>query len=322
MAALTTVEKGLGPKAPARMLGAVVLIGTILLFAGGPGPEASRSAGRLWDLGHVVLFFSAVQWVLRSSGRGRAMDPARRGALVLLAAVAFGAATELLQAAVGGDAEWGDLARDVLGAAAGLTFFSPAPFLPSRALRRSLRTLVLLLLAAASAPAAAALWDEASARRAFPVLSDLEGPFELSRWTGSARLSVSEGVSRSGRQSLRLDLGTEEYSGAFLRHFPGDWRGYRALRFRLYNPASAPLALTCRVHDEEHQQGDQASEDRFNTRIVAHRGWTDVEIPLAVVQAAPKGRFLDLGRIRGVRFFATRLEAPRTLYLDALRLER
>lgn len=296
-----------------------VAVGSVLLFWGGPGPLAPRSVGRLWDLGHVLLFYAAVRAALGASVWVRQLPPGRLWSGVLAVALVLGAATEAAQFLLGGDASWGDLSRDLLGAAAGLAFVDSSP--PDRS-RAAVRAAVAALLVIACVPAAAALWDEAAARREFPVLSNFESTLELSRWEGSAGRSLGRSRSRTGRGALRIELGTGEYSGASLRYFPGDWRGYRALAFSVFNPGPGALTLGCRIHDLAHLRGDQPYSDRFNRGFVLGPGWTDVEIPLADVAAAPEGRALDLGQVEGLGLFVHRLAAPRTIHLDAVRLVR
>ncbi|MBE0618205.1 MAG: hypothetical protein IH608_09810 [Proteobacteria bacterium] len=172
-------------------------------------------------------------------------------------------------------------------------------------------------------PLARALTDEVSARRHFPVLADFEDARELERWTGVACFEQSSDVARAGTQSLRVRLGTEHYSGVALHYFPGDWRGFRALRLSLYRPDDDPLlVLVCRIHDAAHRERGQAYADRFNRRIHLAAGWNDVEIPLAEIRDAPRGREMDLGRIEGVGLFAVALPEPRVVYLDDVHLVR
>lgn len=309
-------------RAAGLVFGVLSLVGLVFLFFGGTGARSLRSFERLWDLGHVLLFFCGAQWALRAGlwaeARGRAVR-------VLAWAVALGALTELLQGFTGGDAQWGDLARDVVGAASGLAFFSPSS--PSSVSPRprgaggwEVAAAVCLFLS--FVPLVRALWDEHSADRDFPILSDLEGWGERERWEGNADLSLSGRVHRSGLRALRVKLGTEEYSGAFLVRFPGDWRGYSRLRFSVFNPDRDTLALECRLHDEAHDRRGRRYDDRFNARIVARPGWTDFDIPLAGVARAPKSREFDLGRVKGFGVFSARLPSPRSIFLDAVRLER
>src|SRR5690606_41013622 len=70
---------------------------------------------------------------------------------------------------------------------------------------------------------------------------------------------------------LKVELGTERYSGMGLRRFLGDWSHAEVLAFDLYNPDQEPLTMVVRVHDLEHELGDYALNDRFNTRLEIDR---------------------------------------------------
>ncbi len=158
--------------------------------------------------------------------------------------------------------------------------------------------------------------------RAFPVLADFEAPFELERWSGNARLSVDHTIVASGRASLCIDLNTAQYSGASLSYFPGDWRGWRWIVFRVYNPDDKPIRLVCKINDHPHDVSGYRYADRFNQTYAMHPGWNRIRIPLEAVATAPKGRRMDLSRITEFNLFSVRLPEPRRVYLDRLVLER
>jgi len=294
---------------------------TGLLFSSGPGAGVPRSVGHLWNLGHVALFGLGTLLVLRARNGARPVAPWRHAARILAAAAVLGIASELLQAPFHRSPELADLARDLLGTCLALAFGPPRHWAFGRPALRAVRAAVLLALTGALAPLVTAGIDEFAAGRQFPVLGDFESRLELGRWAGSAGRSLSSEVSQSGQQSLRVGLGTEHYSGIALRYFPGDWGGYRFLRFAIYNPDPTPLALTCRVHDAHHRERGQTYADRFHRRIELRPGWNNVVIPLADVLDAPRGREMDLARIEGLGLFSVALPEPRVFYLDALRLE-
>ncbi|MGB8719066.1 MAG: hypothetical protein WCD46_07125, partial [Desulfobacterales bacterium] len=143
---------------------------------------------------------------------------------------------------------------------------------------------------------------------------------ELGRWNGSAARTLSGEVFRDGRRSLEISLTCDTYSGVGLKYFPRDWRGYSALEFSVFNPGTAPLALTCRVHDRTHTTARQRYSDRFNRRITIKPGWNDISIALEEIRRAPLTRPMDLSRIDGLGLFSVRLPTPVTVYLDRVRL--
>ena len=300
------------------VLALAVAVLTLLLFMGGPGGDWPRSLRHLWDLGHVLLFGLAALAALRW-GAARWPLPLQVGA-ILGGALVLGAATEWLQRGTNRSASLGDLQRDVIGAALALAFASPVVADLPRWRRTAVRAAVLLTLAWQLAPVLRATVDELAARRDFPVLAGLERPFELERWRGSATFRIVETPVRAGRRSLRVDLGTDTYSGVSLAEFPGDWARQRSLAFSVFNPDPDPLELVCKVNDREHRRRGYPYRDRFNRRLTVSPGWNDFEIPLEEIRAAPEDREMDLTRVVTLQWFAVRLPAPRAIYLDQVEL--
>lgn len=293
----------------------------VFLFVGGPGYRSPRSLCAAWDLGHVVAF-SLWSYLLLAWRPLREASPARQWGIALAFCLVAGAATEGIQYLLGGDASIGDLLRDMVGGVIALSWLSPSAMVLPERVRRTARTVAATLLVIACLPLAAALSDEGIARLQFPVLCDFETPFEIDRWDGGgARFSVDRSVARHGKASLRVEMDTSPYSGVALVYFPRDWRGYRFLILDALNPSQEEIDITCRIHDLRHEEGEQRYEDRYNNTFHLRSGWNHFRINLEEVARAPAGRILDLGTIRVVGIFATRLPTPRTIFLDHIRLE-
>jgi hypothetical protein len=188
-------------------------------------------------------------------------------------------------------------------------------------LRRAARTFAATLLLVACLPLAVALSDEEIARFQFPVLSDFETPFETGRWDGSARFSLDRTVASHGKASLRVDMDASLFSGVALVYFPRNWRGFRILKMDTLNPSPEGVDITCRIHDQRHDEGDQRYEDRYNKVFHLRPGWHEIRVDLGEVARAPVGRTMDLGKIRAVGIFGTRRATPRIIFLDNMRLE-
>jgi hypothetical protein len=155
------------------------------------------------------------------------------------------------------------------------------------------------------------------------VLSDFETRYQIDRWRSHGAVMFNdEEVRHGGRASLRVALAVRPYSGAFLEYFPGDWHGFGTLQLSVCNPSPEPLALFCRIHDQAHAEGDMDHEDRFSREFLFPPGWTTVTVDLGEVEAAPRNRRMDMGRIRGVGLFAVDLPQPRIVYIDDVRLAR
>jgi len=299
----------------------VAVIGTVLLFVGGPEGTAGRSFHDAWDLGHVLLF-GIFAFLLHSVLTERTeWSLLRRGMVLLAGTVLIGGGVELAQSWIGGrNASLYDLYLDMVGCLCGLVIGRNALLRGSVFQVRMLRFMASVLLVASLYPLAVSATDEAVAERQFPVLGDFETPFEASRWTGIARFERSDAFSRSGRHSLKVRLGTETYSGLFLTYAPGNWEGYDHIAFSIYREGSSPAQMGCRIHDAEHIERGRQFDDRFYADIKLETGWNDIVIPLADVRHSPKARQMDMTQVRDFGIFAARLKEPAVIYLDHVRL--
>lgn len=301
----------------------VAMLFLLLLFVGGPGSDASRLIKHLWDLGHV---FSFALWTwLYLQWRAQA-EFWRQFLLLLVLTLLIGGVTELIQAqwlaSTGREGSWLDLQKDLLGCVLVLLFLDPTRRKLKRGLRHALQLLVLLLTFWTLVPLAYIVADEVVSWRQFPLLSGFETSLEIERWEGNSyRQVVNEPVYR-GIAALQVQLNTDQYSGVTLSHFPADWSEYQLLYLAVYNPDQEPLRLNLRIHDRLHQKFNNAYSDRFNIQILLEQGWTQIDIPLSEVAMAPKERRMDLSRIAGLQLFTVKLERPRTLFIDDVRLIR
>jgi hypothetical protein len=299
--------------------GIFLAIGSVLLFLGGPDYFTSRSFKHAWDIGHILYF--ALLAILLSRWR-----PVYRKSLawqwniILFITLLAGVAIELLQYGTARTPDAGDVLRDLCGSLLVLVFGPLGSKLRPVSWRRSLQFFVSVLLLVQLWPVATSLLDEAIERHQFPLLSGFETPFEIDRWTGSAKLSVETMAAISQGKLLKLSLTTDQYSGATLNYFDGDWTSVRTLRISLYNPDASPLQITCRIHDLQHMDGNEEYADRFNRSFLLMQGWNHIEIDLNDVKASPAGRSMDMSHIRGLGIFVIALPAPRILYVDEVRL--
>lgn len=299
---------------------AVAALLAVLLFVGGPGYLSPRSFTRVWNLGHIVLFFLLTDLCLQTRFHLNRTRSAWVFWGALAATLALGTLVELFQSRIGRLPAAGDVARDLLGTLLALAFRRRPAAGGILWPRRFLQIAAGLMLVAACVPLATALLDEYRAAAAFPQLGSFETTTELGRWEGSAARTPSGEVFRDGRRSLKISLTSAKYSGVALKYFPRDWRGHDALEFSVFNPGRAPLRLTCRVHDRTHSVTGQHYSDRFNRRFTIAPGWNDIAIPLEDIRRAPLTRSMDLSRIDGLGLFSVRLPAPATVYLDRVRL--
>jgi hypothetical protein len=297
---------------------AVIL--AVLLFLKGPGYHSPRSFIAAWQLGHI-LAFSVWSYLLLTWNPVRVAFPAHQWGIVILFCLVAGGVTEGIQLLLGGDASLGDLLRDGVGGIITLSWFASPEKILSREFRLTLRGLSVSFLLVACLPLMVSMIDEGIALAQFPLLSDFETPFEKNRWKSDGFTSVDPSVVRHGKVSLRVDLNTSLYSGIGLVYFPRDWKGYSFLLLEVFNSSSKEFDIICRIHDRQHEEGEQRYEDRFNQGFLLRPGWNNLRIDLNDVANAPIGRKMDLRKIELVGLFAVRLPEPRTIFVDYVRLE-
>jgi hypothetical protein len=290
----------------------------------GPAPDRwLRSALRFHDYLHVPGFALVAALLLAGFPARARPRRALRYALLLASSVGVGMLVEGLQGIVGGDMSAGDVVRDLVGAT--VTMLVAGSWWPDvrTPARWTLRVGALVLALGFAAPTVGALADEIRAGRQFPVLADFSRAGELERFkwspfaTGSL-IQTDEGGARR-RQALRVSLSPGLFPGFTLAYFPRDWRGFRAFVLAYANRSSVSFEMTVRIDDLRH---NNEYHDRFNRGYQIAPGRHEIRIPLAVVEAAPRGRKLDLGSVRTVVVFARDLKTPREFVVECLRLER
>jgi hypothetical protein len=291
-----------------------------LLFYGGPGGYSDRSFVGAWNLGHILAFALWTYLFLRFWPPAEPWSWQRQWLVGMGMAAALGIAIEIAQSFIGREAEIGDVIKDLTGCALTLAFWTRFRRQMPRKRLFWVQIPVLILLLIQILPFLRAVTDEAAAWGQFPALGTFESPLELDRWQGSAQLSIDRKVKSQGEASLKIDMDTEQYSGASLHYCPHDWRGFAHLKFRVFNPSMEPLKMTCSVTDYHHHRNGYQYDDRFNQRLLIQPGWNQFVMDMQKIENAPNGRKLNLTEINGFGIFATRLPTPRTVYLDDLRL--
>ena len=292
----------------------------LLLFVGGPDNQAGRLYQEIWDLGHVLLFALVIALALRWP-RWQSRPVWQLVLVCVLLAPLVGLAIEWLQLIVGRDFEYKDVLADTVGAFCGLAINRLRQPKMTAALRAAWLLVLLLLLAFALRLLAAVVIDRYYMAEDFPVLADFENQFELSRWdTHLAELAISREQPRYGEHSLRVNFQAGEYPDITLIDFPADWRGFKSLRFSVFNTLAVPLQMELKIYDTAHRDSDYAYSDRFNRELPIQPGWNDIEVRIDDMVAAPKSRELDLQHIAAFSLFIEQLPQPALMYVDALRL--
>jgi VanZ family protein len=295
----------------------------VLLFVGGPDYYSPRSYQYAWNLGHI-FFFSIFTYLLVSLWQRISKERFLKQCVwVLSVALFFGILIELGQAGLNDRTpDIYDLIGDITGVLVGLVFFVPSRRLFPKIGLHVFQVIVLIIILLSIFPLGEALIDEAIARQRFPVLSDLETPFEIKRWVGHSKFEIDHKIFRQGKSSLKVFLNTDQYSGVGLKYFANNWGNYNYLQFSLFNPSSDPIKIGCRIHDIHHIKHGQDYNDRFNTSYLIPQGWRDIRISIKDIVNAPKNRKMDLRFMQGFYIFVVRLPQPKLIYIDSVRLEK
>ncbi len=298
------------------------ITGIVFLFVGGPGHNASRSMGNLWNMGHIALFVLFV-FILYADWRDFGERPiGLQWVLVVSLGGVLALSTELIQSLAGRHFDYMDIYRDLSGCIIGMILLSRTGVY-HRGRENFLRAAVIVfLLLIASVPLFISLADEYIASRQFPLLSGFETPLEIKRWRADGEISISEQFHHSGDFSLRARFTTRKYSRVTMKYSLGKWEGYQQFEFSIFNPDTTVLKAYCRIHDEEHRKHDNAYTDRFHRSFILENGWNTISIPIDDIRNAPSSREMDLTRIEGITFFTVSLPSPRTVYLDDILLTR
>ncbi len=300
---------------------AALLVASVFLFYSGPEAFSIRSLRELWNLGHIV-YFGLLVYLLSRPVFGHRLSRKHIWLVAILVTLVWGLSIEVLQYFWGRSASWMDLSLDFCGTLLALGFLPGLMNPLTGKLNAIVRICIVGFTLFHLSPFVLALSDEQIARNQFPVLSDFETPFELDRWTGDAGMSVVSSFAGKPGHQLKIDLGTQRYSGVGMNYLPSEWRSYNNLNLEIYYPYQQPLSITIRVHDVIHQtvQPRNLFSDRYNRQYQLESGWNQIEIELGDIEQAPNSRKMDMSQIVDVSFFASRLERPLTIYLDRIYL--
>lgn len=326
------------------LLSAVGLAAQLLI----PCPGGSILWNGLFDAGHVVVYglvALAALGLIRARSRRPIHRPLAPHAIALAITAGLGAVTEGVQALGLGDASLGDLGRDILGGVAFLlasiavgregALSGPRRTGPRRGTHRRAAAIgALLALTLALAPLAGTVLAYLQRNADFPALCSFDRRWERTfvRAGDDARLEIetppsgwTRGKSRNeardeprSNRAARLTFLRAEYPGLVMNELYPDWRGYERLVFEAYSELDSTVTLELRINDARH---DNAWADRFNRVLAIRPGANRIEIALAEVERAPRGRTMETDQMRTLVLFAHRPARTFALWLDEFRLE-
>lgn len=300
-----------------RLAITIALTALLALMLTVPLPESRRELTALGDLAHGPAFAVFAVLVLRVFPRRLLRSDVQTVLTVWTLVVGFGCLTEALQGLVGRNPSWRDVLANALGAGAGL-LWAETGTTASRGLRAGILAACGFMLAVAVLGPSLVLTDACLQRIEMPQVASFERPLELSRWTArECRIGRVRGHATHGSWALRMDLQPGLYPGAALSCPLPDWSRYEELVLDLELNIGPPLDLIVKITDAQHN-GEY--HDRFHRTVRLQGGKQQVCIALSEVAAAPRSREMDLRQISLLQLFTARLDSPRTLYLDNVRL--
>jgi VanZ family protein len=295
------------------------LLSALSLF-GGLGSHSYRSLTELWNLGHIVLFLVLITFFnLYWKKYKQASIPGRFFFVFTLTGI-LSIVIEIAQHFFkNGTPDLIDVRRNFLGAGIALIF----SFKPNNKLfGKFLKIVLILWFVLECIPFTLAMGDEIKSRIEFPILADFESNRELSRWSGNAKFKLSTDYVINEKKSLKINFTTKKYSGIFLKYFPEDWADFDVLKFWIYNLEKDSLYITCRIHDELHENSRQKYDDRFNKKLIIVPGWNELILDLKEIKEAPTTRNMDMHKIENFGIFTVGLHKQKSIYLDYVHLEK
>lgn len=202
--------------------------------------------------------------------------PSRRPYLLVLgAAAAYGGAIEVVQAFVGRQASWLDLANDVVGVAFALLLHARAEH-NAIAVRRGLLVAAGACVLMALLPLSLTLAAYAHRAQQAPVL-----------WREATPTFLQFAIWQQ-----------DEAPGLFIHEIHPAWKPWRNLEIDISNPLQAPLQVVVRVNDRFH---DYKGPDRWaRPYALAPQSRTTLRIPLDEIERNAIARPIALDAVRGL----------------------
>lgn len=321
-----------GRRAASRLALAVLCLALLALVVFGRLPGPSKWASELGNAAHGPAFavVTLVVFALLHSARPGSTRPLLAVGIAVILAITLGAATELVQFALGRDASWGDLGRDALGAltTGGLLVASRTVTGP-RSAAAPLRTVALAIgiLCGLAVLAPFAITGAAYAGRAlaFPTLVDFQSPqsgYFLRHW-GHVEVARARSPAAPGRpggdMALRVRIEPRKpWSVALWEPVP-DWRGYETLNLDLFNASDETLQLTVWIRDRS--QGSTRNAGYRRPVTIPPHARRVVPVALAGIARGAGTARVDIGSVHSVILLRSKANEAREFYVRRLFLE-
>lgn len=285
------------------------------------------------NTGHIPVFGLLTLIALflnRTTGLTARHNIAQEYLIALTAILVTGITIELVQPAIGRDADIGDVLRNLVGSVSFLGLFAAIDTrlggfwgTKKRIWRNTLAGLSLLLLITALIPASGLLLSQIQRDRAFPVLIDFDAQWPQAYLSiQNARLSRVDAPDSwpayANTTVAQITLQPAPYPGITLEEPSSDWSGFSRLAFHVYSEEPQAYRLTLRIHDRQH---NYRFEDRYNATFTIVPGDNLIHIPIETIRSAPATRAMDMTAIKNLMIFAIGPERPLQFYLSDIQLK-
>lgn len=288
-----------------------------LFFSGMFFDGGGRVYREVWNSGHL-FFFGGLTYILLTMNYAKVQWRGFRFFGVFAIVVTVAVMVEGVQVLLPDRTpDLGDLFKGIAGSTIVLLYFSPEVSLRKRLVFYGSAAVFLCY---AMFSLVTVVYDEISMYRSFPLLSGLESPYEIKRWSTQKEVRRVTTPVKTGRYALEVRLAPGRYPGVSLKHFPRNWKGAKSLQFSVFNPDD-PFVLHYRLHDRTHEEHIQRYDDRFNDRQEIEQGWNMVEIPMTEVKRAPVTREMDLENMRNLTIFLVGTDKEQLFYIDDVLLK-
>ena len=290
-----------------------------LLFLHIRAPE-SLLGKEMLDFSHLPLF-GLISYLLLLVVERKAKGPSRRSnkafIRALLGTIILAGASELAQIYAQRKGDLNDFLYDMLG----LLLVLGGMYVVQRrqpVLVGLYAVFALVSLSCTLYPIAQLGLAAPKYARAFPCLGSFEASWELIYWQPnySSQIARCQEVSSEGVWSLKVVCSPCLYPGTQVSGFPKDWSAYKALRFKIYNPAADTLNLCLRI---DSRAKTEPRAHRFSRSYAVYPGWNKKAVHIDDLAHA-------IGRaphsIRLCIFFLYEPKQTTTFYLDNVMLSK
>ena len=291
------------------------IIFLILLFIDSPAFKNHRLWSEVWNFGHIITFYTWTYLLLGISKRFNALSLHYQIIYATVAVLAISTGVEAIQLNLARTASIGDILYSLLGSLIAIAFISKQKKKTNKTILIACQTILIILLFIPILITGKIISDEVFAHYQFPVLSNFETPFELSRWENirSETSIVTNKLTQSN--ALKIELAKNGYSGITLSYFKRNWNTFRRLNLDLYTEKDS-IELTISINDKQHEQQGYNFNDRYTKAVILQPGLNRISIPLKEVINAPATRKMNLAHIKAITITARELKYSQFVFLD------